>query len=77
MYRWINQDSALFAWIVLAILITIYVVIYDVWAYKTGHLMMTTQFRRWLAEPVGGPIIAGLWIGIFVGLTYHFLVKGK
>lgn len=77
MDRWINQDSALLAWIGIVIMITCYVVAYDLWAYYSGHKMMTTQFRDWLHGSVAGPMIAGLWIGVFVALSYHFLVRGK
>jgi len=51
--------------------VTAYVTAYDVWAWKTGHRMMTTQFQDWLHQEVAGPII----IGLFVGLTFHFLVR--
>lgn len=75
--NWINRESGALAWAVLVAFITVYVAVYDVWAWKSGHLMMTTQFRRWLHETVAGPVIAGLWIGVFVALSYHFLVKGR
>lgn len=77
MGRWVDQDSALLAWIGIAVLIFCYVLAYDLWAYYSGHKTMTGQFRDWLTHPVAGPVIAGLWIGVFVGLTFHFLVKGK
>lgn len=75
--KWLSQDSALLAWIGIALTIFLYVLAYDVWATVTDHKTMTGQFRDWLLAPVGGPVIAGLWIGIFVGLTFHFLVKGR
>ena len=75
--NWVNRESAAVAWAVLIALITAYVVAYDLWAYYSDHKMMTTQFRDWLHETVAGPIIAGLWIGAFVALSFHFLVKGK
>lgn len=67
--------SAALAWLVLLAGIVLYVVTYDVWAYRTGHLMMTTQFRLWLQNPVGGPIIIGLWVGIWGGLTAHLFLR--
>jgi hypothetical protein len=75
--NWLSRESGAFAWLVLVVLVTAYVTAYDVWAYMSGHRMMTTQFRDWLHETVAGPIIAGLWIGVFVALTFHFLVKGR
>ena len=38
---------------------------------------MTAQFRNWLQGPITGPVIFALWIAVPVGLTYHFIVKGK
>lgn len=75
--RWANHDSALLAWIGIVILITAYVVAYDLWAYYSNHRMMTTQFRDWLAHPVTGPIVMGLWGGVFIALSFHFLVRSK
>lgn len=77
MSRWISQDSALLAWIGITLMIAGYVTAYDVWSYKTGHKMMTTQFREWLHGTVSGPLIAAIWGGVFIGLTFHFLVRGK
>jgi hypothetical protein len=67
--------SAALAWLVLLGGIVAYVVFYDVWAYRSGHLMMTTQFRLWLANPVSGPIISGFWVGLWVGLTSHLFLR--
>lgn len=73
--RWFDKDSAVIAWVVLAVGIFLYVFSYDYWAYKTKHLMMTTQFRNWLHEEVAGPIVMGIWGGTFIGLTWHFVVS--
>lgn len=75
--RGVGSDSAVLAWIGIAFLILAYVVAYDLWAHFTGHLTMTAQFRNWLSEPVMGPIMFALWIAVPVGLTYHFLIRGK
>lgn len=72
-----NRESAAFAWLILAAAVTLYVVAYDLWAWKTGHRLMTTQFRMWLHETVAGPLVFALWAGIFVGLTFHFVVTAK
>lgn len=72
-----DSDSAVLAWIGILLLIFLYVLGYDLWAHYTQHLTMTSQFRKWLTESVAGPIIFGLWVGIPVGLTFHFLVHNK
>lgn len=70
--------SASIAWLILLLGIISYVAVYDIWAYKTSHLMMTTQFRLWLSDPVIGPITIGLWVGTWIGLTAHlFLRSGR
>lgn len=75
--KWVSQDSALLAWVGILLFIFCYVLAYDLWAHFSGHRTMTGQFREWLVQPVAGPVIAGLWIGLFVGLTFHFVVRGK
>lgn len=75
--RWISQDSALLAWIGIIVLIASYVTAYDLWAWKTGHRLMTTQFRDWLSQAVAGPIVMGLWGGAFIALTIHFVVRAR
>lgn len=71
------SDSAVFAWAGLVVLVFVYVLSYDLWAHYTGHLTMTAQFQRWLHEPVWGPIMAGIYVAIPVGLAWHFLVKAS
>lgn len=73
----IGGDSAVLAWIGIAVGIFLYVLAFDLWASATNHLTMTAQFRRWLTEPVMGPVIFALWIAVPVGLTFHFLIRGK
>jgi hypothetical protein len=64
--------SAVTAWAALVVVpVTACVTAYDVWAWKAGHRMMATQYQDWLHQEVAGPII----IGLFVGLTFHFLVR--
>lgn len=74
---WVGRESALLAWLILVFGIAIYVAIYDFWAYKSNHRMMTTQFRIWLHQQVGGPVVMGLWGGVFIALTMHFLVQAS
>lgn len=75
--KWISEESAALAWLVLFVLVNVYWIVYDLWAVRTGHRMMTTQFRDWLHETVAGPLLAALWVGIFVGFTFHFLYKAR
>lgn len=75
--RWISRESAALAWLVLLVAVNVYWIAYDLWAGATGHKAMTTQFRDWLHETIAGPVIAGLWIGLFVAFTFHFLVRGR
>lgn len=75
--RGATSTSAVLAWAGIALVIFVYVLIYDLWAHYTGHRTMTGQFQDWLTHPIAGPVIAALWVGVFVGLTFHFLVKAK
>lgn len=75
--NWVSRDSALLAWVGITALIAAYVVAYDWWALDTNHKTMTQGVRDTLLSAWGGPIIAGLWLGVFVALTFHFLVNGR
>lgn len=70
-----SSTSAVLAWVGILVFIFLYVLAYDLWAHFSGHRTMTGQFRSWLHDPIMGPIIAGVWIGLFVGLTFHFIVR--
>ncbi len=70
--------SAAWAWLVLAVFVIVYVVVFDLHAHFSGTATMSGQFRAWLFNPVIGPFIAGGWAGVFVGLTYHwFEYRGR
>lgn len=71
------MPTAAIAWAGIVVLIFLYVLAFDLWAHYSGHLTMTAQFRNWLGDPIAGPIIAALWVGVFVGLSFHFLVRGR
>jgi len=47
------------------------VVAYDAWAIKTGRPTMSRTLGHYLAHPIAGPILAGVWMG----LSYHLLVE--
>ena len=64
------------AWLILVAGMALYVVAFDLWAHSTRHLLMTSQFRLWLFDPVTGPFIAAVWVGVFTGLTYHWFLRG-
>lgn len=70
-----RDHHAAWAWLILTIVITLYVVAFDVWAAMTHHRLMTDQFRLWLGDSVIGPFIFGAWVAVFAGLTYHWFLK--
>lgn len=72
-----EDNYAAWAWLTLAITVTLFVVAFDLWAHFTGHQQMTDQMRVWIGNHTTGPFIVGGWAAIFVGLMWHFLVKGK
>jgi hypothetical protein len=73
-----GQWSASWAWLILTFAVVLYVVVFDVHAYFAHGKTMSGQFHDWIVNPTIGPIIFGVWFGIFVGLTFHwFQYKGK
>jgi hypothetical protein len=70
--------SAAWAWLILTIGVVIYVVVFDVHAYFKHGETMSGQFHDWVFNPTIGPIIFGVWVGLFVALTFHwFQYRGK
>lgn len=65
------------AWAILTAAVVAYVTVFDVHAGLTGGETMTGRFRDWLFDPVTGPFIAGGWVGLFAGLTYHWFVRRR
>lgn len=47
------------------------VVVFDVWAARTGRPTMSRTLGHYLGRPVLGPVLAGAWSG----LSYHLLVE--
>lgn len=66
------MNSAIIAWVGLAVVIAVYAVAYYLWADATGHITMSAQFHTWLFDQVIGPLIVALWFGVPIGLFWHF-----
>jgi hypothetical protein len=70
--------SAAWAWAVLTIGIVLYVVVFDLHALWVHGQTMSGKFHDWMFDTDIGPIVFGVWVGIFVALTFHwFQYKGK
>ena len=69
------HSIAAWAWAGVIVLVSAYVVAFDLWAQKTGHLTMSAQFHNWMQNELTGPIAVGLWLGASFGLFYHFLIN--
>lgn len=65
--------SAAWAWAILAAIIVVFVVVFDVHASIAHTATMSGQFRKWLFNPTIGPFAAALWVGVFAGLTWHWV----
>jgi hypothetical protein len=70
-----SRDSAAFAWLGIFVLINLYWISYDMWAWRTKHRTMTGQMQNWLHAPVAGPLIFGFLLMIVGAFFYHMLVK--
>lgn len=70
-----DSTSAWLAWLGLAIVINIWWISYDLWAWRTDHYTMTKQMRDWLHGPVSGPLIFGLLCFIVAAFMWHMLVR--
>lgn len=73
-YQW----SPTIGWSILTVVVIVFVVLFDLHAYFVHGRTLSGQFHAWLINPTIGPIMFGVWFGIFVGLTFHWLqFKGK
>ena len=69
------KTPAGWAWLILASAVTLYVAGFDIWASLTGHETMSGRFRDWLFNPVTAPFIVAAWVGLFAGLSAHWLIR--
>lgn len=69
------MNTAIWAWVGIIVLISAYVVGYDVWAQVTNHVTMSAQFHTWMQSELVGPIVVAIWMGASIGLAYHFLIN--
>lgn len=63
------------AWLVLAVAVTLFVAAFDVHAMLSGGETMSGRMRDWLASPVISPFIVAGWFGLFAGLMWHFVIR--
>ena len=72
------QWNPAWAWAILAAIIIVFVVIFDVHAAMAHTETMSGRFRDWLFNPSIGPFAFAIWVGVFTGLTFHwFEYKGR
>lgn len=69
------MNQAVVAIIGLAGTIAAYVLAYDLTAGAQGWPTISAQLHTWLQAQISGPVVAGAWFGISVGLAYHFLIN--
>jgi hypothetical protein len=68
-------NAAIWAIIGLVLVISAYVVGFDLWAQATGHATISGQVHTWMQHQLTGPIVVGVWFGVSVALAYHFLIN--
>ena len=65
--------SPAWAWLVLLLGVTAYVVAYDVWAELGHHHTLSRQMHDWLFQPTPATFILAGLAGLLVGLMVHFI----
>jgi hypothetical protein len=65
--------SPAWAWLALVLIVVLYVAVFDLHAYFAKTPTMSGQFRAWLFDTNIGPFAAAIWVGVFAGLTWHWL----
>lgn len=67
--------TASWAWLALAVLVAMFVAAFDIWAGVTGNTTMSGQVRHWLTESWAGAAVIAIWVGVPLGLLYHFFLS--
>lgn len=49
--------------------------VFDVWALRTGRETLTGTTHRYRRAGVPGVVLAGGWVGLLGGLTYHLFIE--
>lgn len=63
------------AWLILAIIVIVFVAVFDIHATVAGTETMSGRMRDWIFDAVTGPFIVAGWVAIFVGLMWHFFTR--
>lgn len=66
------MNPAIWAWIVLVVVINAYWTVYDfVLAKPRGWLTMSSQFHRWLYGQASGPFLFGAMVFVVAVFSFH------
>ncbi len=73
----LSDPVALWAWAGYIALAVAYPWVYDVVAARTGHESMSRRALDLIHHPVWGPVVTGLYVGVFVGFWRHESMLGR
>lgn len=72
-----EKPYGIILWAALILFIFLFVLVSDLWLYRHGHEMMTTEFKEGIKNRVWGPVLTGLFFGAQIGLAFHFYYSGR
>ena len=61
------QDEGRFGWLGM----TIWIILWDIWAWRTGHQTMTVAFKKLTHTPIGRIVLTVIW----GALTLHLFTE--
>jgi len=68
-----ESSIGIWFWLVLILVVNALWIGMDVWLYRNGHEMLTTEFREGLQHPAWGPLLAFLTAGTVAAFAWHML----
>lgn len=66
-----DSNAGVWLWLVLIVVVNALWVGMDVWLYRNGHELLTTEFREGLAHPLYGPVLCFLTAGSVAAFFSH------
>lgn len=66
-----ESNIGIYLWLFMLADFAITIIVIDVWLYKNGHEMLTTEFKEGLRNPWLGWLLAGVTGGVVCAFAWH------
>lgn len=66
-----ESNIGIWLWLFMLADFAVTIIVIDVWLYKNGHEMLTTEFKEGLKHPAWGAVLAGVTGAVVCAFAWH------